>query len=122
MISLIDRNDTKAPRFKAKLVAILLRATIKGLATSDIDKLIRNSTYSSGQISALTIHTIKKYLYYLIEYGLILYGGTNQVEQEQPPSQRSDVLSKHDTVTLLCHCKDENHCHRLLVKQMVKEI
>jgi hypothetical protein len=78
MISLIDRNDTKAPRFKAKLVAILLRATIKGLATSDIDKLIRNST-SSGQISALTIHTIKKYLYYLIEYGLILYDGTNQV-------------------------------------------
>ena len=79
MISLIDRNDTKAPRFKAKLVAILLRATIKGLATSDIDKLIRNSTYSSGQISALTIHTIKKYLYYLIEYGMILYDGTNQV-------------------------------------------
>jgi hypothetical protein len=79
MISLIDRNDTKAPKFKAKLVAILLRTTIKGLATSDIDKLIRNSTYSSGQISALTIHTIKKYLYYLIEYGLILYDGTNQV-------------------------------------------
>lgn len=79
MIWLIDCNDTKTPKFKAKLVAILLRATIKGLATSDIDKLIRNSTYSSGQISALTIHTIKKYLYYLIEYGLILYDGTNQV-------------------------------------------
>ena len=47
---------------------------------------------------------------------------TNQEEQQQPPPQRSDILSKYDTVTLLCHCKDENHCHRSLVKQMVKEI
>jgi len=47
---------------------------------------------------------------------------TNQVEQEQPPSQRSDILSKYKAITLLCHCKDENHCHRFLVKQMVKEI
>src|SRR6476659_2732833 len=80
MISLIDWSDnSKAPKLKAKLVALLLRATIKGLATRDIDKLIRNSASSSGQISKLTIHTIKKYLYYLIEYGLILYDGTNQV-------------------------------------------
>ena len=80
MISLIDWSDnSKAPKLKAKLVALLLRDTIKGLAKSDIDKLIRNSTSSSGQISSLTIHTIKKYLYYLIEYGMILYDGTNQV-------------------------------------------
>jgi uncharacterized protein YeaO (DUF488 family) len=49
---------------------------------------------------------------------------TNQEEQQQePPSQRSDmdnILSKYNTVTLLCHCKDENHCHRFLVKHMVK--
>ena len=45
---------------------------------------------------------------------------TNQ--KEQLDSQYSDILSKYDTVTLLCHCKDENHCHRYLVKQMVKEI
>ena len=80
MISLKDcSDDSKAPKLKAILVALLLRATIKGLATSDIDKLIRNSTSSSGQISSITMHTIKKYLYYLIEYGLILYEGTNQV-------------------------------------------
>lgn len=80
MISLIDcSDDSKAPKLEAKLVALLLRATIKGLATSDIDKLIRNSTSSSGYISSLTMHIIKKYLYYLIEYGLILYDGTNQV-------------------------------------------
>ena len=53
---------------------------------------------------------------------------TNQEEQhlhqQQPLSQRSDILnivSKYDTATLLCHCKDENHCHRSLIKHMVKE-
>jgi len=46
----------------------------------------------------------------------------NQEEHQEPLSQRSDILSKFDTVTLLCHCKDENHCHRSLVKHMVKEI
>ena len=48
---------------------------------------------------------------------------TNKKEQQQhSKSQRSDVLSKYDTVTLLCHCKDDNQCHRFLVKHMVKEI
>jgi uncharacterized protein YeaO (DUF488 family) len=49
----------------------------------------------------------------------------NQKEQEQQHqtlSQHYDILSKYDTVTLLCHCKDENHCHRFLVKNMVKEL
>ena len=43
-----------------------------------------------------------------------------QQQQQQPQSQRSNILSKYDTVTLLCHCKDENDCHRFLVKRMVK--
>jgi uncharacterized protein YeaO (DUF488 family) len=42
-----------------------------------------------------------------------------QHQQQQPPSQRPDILLKYDTVTLLCHCKDENHCHRFLVKCMM---
>ena len=80
MISLIDcSDDSKAPKLRAVLVVLLLRSTIKGIATSNIDKLIRNLTSSSGHISSLTMHTIKKYLYYLIEYDLILYDGTNQV-------------------------------------------
>jgi uncharacterized protein YeaO (DUF488 family) len=52
----------------------------------------------------------------------IINPNTNQEEQQQPKPQCSDILSKFDTVTLLCHCKDENHCHRSLVKHMVKEI
>lgn len=47
---------------------------------------------------------------------------TNQEKQNQPLSEYSDILSKYDIITLLCHCKDENHCHRHIVKQMVKEI
>jgi hypothetical protein len=42
-----------------------------------------------------------------------------QHQQQQPPSQRPDILLKYDTVTLLCHCKDENHCHRFLVKRVM---
>lgn len=52
----------------------------------------------------------------------IINPNINQEEQQQPKPQCSDILSKFDTVTLLCHCKDENHCHRSLVKHMVKEI
>lgn len=47
---------------------------------------------------------------------------TNHLEHRKPPPRCSDMLAKYDTVTLLCHCKEENHCHRFLVKQMVKEI
>jgi uncharacterized protein YeaO (DUF488 family) len=51
---------------------------------------------------------------------------TNQEEHEQQQSllqlyDKYDIPSKYDTVTLLCHCKDGNHCHRSLVKHMMKE-
>ncbi len=58
----------------------------------------------------------------LASLGRINNPDTNQEKQKQPLSQYSDILSKYDIITLLCHCKDENHCHRYLVKQMVKEI
>jgi uncharacterized protein YeaO (DUF488 family) len=50
----------------------------------------------------------------------IVYPDTNKEEHLVP--QHSEILSRYNTVTLLCHCKDENHCHRSLVKNMVKEI
>lgn len=57
---------------------------------------------------------------------LAIFGGsisleTSHGEQQRSQSQHSDILSKYDAVTLLCHCIDENHCHRFLVKHMVKE-
>ena len=42
--------------------------------------------------------------------------------KEEFSLQSSDMLLKLNTVTLLCHCKDENHCHRLLVKQIAKDL
>lgn len=30
--------------------------------------------------------------------------------------------AQHETVTLLCGCKDEQRCHRLLLKQIVEEV
>ncbi|MGN6350406.1 MAG: DUF488 domain-containing protein [Candidatus Nitrosocosmicus sp.] len=41
--------------------------------------------------------------------------------QEHQPSQQLmyDLIQKHDTVTLLCHCKDEKFCHRSIVKDII---
>jgi uncharacterized protein YeaO (DUF488 family) len=30
-------------------------------------------------------------------------------------------MAKHETITLLCSCKDEHHCHRILLKQAIKD-
>jgi len=30
-------------------------------------------------------------------------------------------LSKTSNVTILCYCKDENRCHRFIIKQMTEE-
>jgi uncharacterized protein YeaO (DUF488 family) len=40
-----------------------------------------------------------------------------QLQQEQ--QEIYDLIQKHDTVTLLCHCKDEKFCHRSIVKDMI---
>lgn len=62
-----------------------------------------------------------KALNILASLGRTTSGETSHEEQHGPQSQRSDTLSKYNVVTLLCHCKGENHCHRFLVKNMVKE-
>ena len=42
--------------------------------------------------------------------------------KDNPKAQKAlETLSNYDgTVTLLCHCKDENLCHRSIVKQMAE--
>jgi uncharacterized protein YeaO (DUF488 family) len=42
-------------------------------------------------------------------------------EQEQGQQRMYDLIQKYDVVTLLCHCIDENHCHRSIVKKMISE-
>jgi uncharacterized protein YeaO (DUF488 family) len=45
------------------------------------------------------------------------------IEMENNPKSQNalDYLSNYDggIVTLLCHCKDENFCHRILVKDTI---
>jgi uncharacterized protein YeaO (DUF488 family) len=40
-----------------------------------------------------------------------------QLQQEQ--QKIYELIQKHETVTLLCHCKDEKFCHRSIVKDMI---
>jgi uncharacterized protein YeaO (DUF488 family) len=40
-----------------------------------------------------------------------------QLQQEQ--QKIFDLIQKHDTATLLCHCKDEKFCHRSIVKDII---
>jgi len=71
-------NTSKPPKLRILLVVLILRYTIKGFTVNDIDKLHRYLT-SSIYFSHITLRTIKKYLFYLIEYDLILYDGTNHL-------------------------------------------
>jgi len=87
------------------------------------DKKIDWDEYSSRyKLEILNNPLALKALHNLASLDKAINSDTNREEQQHSTSQRSDVLSKYDTVTLLCHCKDENHCHRFLVKHMVKEI
>jgi uncharacterized protein YeaO (DUF488 family) len=61
-------------------------------------------------------------LHILARFDGIANRDANNQEHQGLQSQHFDILSKYDKVTLLCHCKDEKHCHRFLVKHMVKEI
>jgi uncharacterized protein YeaO (DUF488 family) len=41
-------------------------------------------------------------------------------EQEKEHQQNMyDLIRNYDTVTLLCHCKDEKFCHRYIVKDII---
>jgi uncharacterized protein YeaO (DUF488 family) len=46
----------------------------------------------------------------------------NHFQQEQEQERRYDLIQKYNVVTLLCHCIDEKHCHRSIVKKMISEL
>jgi uncharacterized protein YeaO (DUF488 family) len=43
------------------------------------------------------------------------------LKQGQGQQRMYDLIQKYDFVTLLCHCIDETHCHRSIVKKMIAE-
>ena len=48
-----------------------------------------------------------------------------QQKRQSPKKQQQDqqnvynLIQKYDTVTLLCHCKDEKLCHRSVVRDII---
>ena len=42
-------------------------------------------------------------------------------KEEHRLSDNNNYLRKFKVVTLLCHCRDETHCHRSIVKGMVND-
>ena len=47
---------------------------------------------------------------------------TDEIRNNPKAQKALEILSNYDgTVTLLCHCKDENLCHRSIVKQMAED-
>ena len=45
---------------------------------------------------------------------------TDEIKNNPKAQKALEKLSNYDgTVTLLCHCKDENLCHRSIVKQII---
>lgn len=43
-------------------------------------------------------------------------------QEEQRLYDQNHSMTKFKVVTLLCHCKDEKHCHRSIVKGMVDDL
>lgn len=47
---------------------------------------------------------------------------TSEIENNPKAQRALDELARYDgIITLLCHCSDENKCHRSLVKQMIMD-
>ena len=44
-----------------------------------------------------------------------------QAEEAQSAIQRLATMGKSGTMTLMCVCEDEKHCHRSLLRQLILE-
>jgi uncharacterized protein YeaO (DUF488 family) len=45
---------------------------------------------------------------------------TDEIKNNPKAQKALEILSNYDgVITLLCHCEDENLCHRSIVKQMI---
>lgn len=50
------------------------------------------------------------------------YDNNDNLQDRQRIFNLDQSMTTCDTVTLLCHCRDEHHCHRSIVKELVKGI
>jgi uncharacterized protein YeaO (DUF488 family) len=54
---------------------------------------------------------------YVVKYTLEIKSNPKALEA----LSRLKSLIATRTVTILCHCKDEEHCHRSIIKQMIED-
>lgn len=54
---------------------------------------------------------------YVVKYTLEIKNNPKALEA----LSRLKSLIATSTVTILCHCKDETHCHRSVIKQMIED-
>lgn len=76
-----DGHNSKSPKLKVVLIEIILLHSIQGFgrSRSDISKLRRDMKSAVHHYSSLKSQNLKKYLFYLIEYDLIIYDGVNHL-------------------------------------------
>lgn len=69
----IDHNkEIESPKLRADILEPILTSCIKG-------ESIRGILYKNQKLASLNINIIKKYLFFLIEFGLISYSGQKQI-------------------------------------------
>ena len=74
----MNGHNSKSPKLKVILIEIILLHSIQGFGRNDIDKCKRDMK-PVIDYSTLKLQNLKRYLYYLIEYDLILYDGLNDL-------------------------------------------
>ena len=67
-----DYPTSKSPELKANIVEQILVVCVNGTRFNELFDIVR-------RISSFSRYTLKKYLFQLIEYGIISYQGENQV-------------------------------------------
>jgi uncharacterized protein YeaO (DUF488 family) len=46
-------------------------------------------------------------------------GDIQKYNNIQGQEKMYDIIQEYNTITFLCHCKDEKYCHRSIIKEMI---
>ena len=83
------------------------------------DKNIDWTEYSRRYIEEIKDNPLAIQLLQILDY-FVNDKEDRNLKEHQPLQQKVyNLIQKHDTVTLLCHCKDEKFCHRSIVKDII---
>src|SRR5215203_1369870 len=75
-MSITHNINRGSPRLQAAIVEPILLSCVNNIAMYELDSNIKKNPTMKHTVS---INIIKKYLFYLVEYGLVLYNGQKHV-------------------------------------------